>query len=84
MTHLIKKDILNDPHIVNFAHSVQAMYEKAFFNILKELRKNYDCDNLTLAGGCAYNSVANGKIYRNSTFKNVYIQSASGDAGGAS
>jgi carbamoyltransferase len=38
---------------------------------------------LALAGGCAMNSVANGKIYRQTPFRTVYIQSAAGDAGGA-
>jgi predicted NodU family carbamoyl transferase len=38
---------------------------------------------LTLAGGCAANSVANGKVRRMTPFKRVYVQSAAGDAGGA-
>src|SRR5262249_9387483 len=40
-------------------------------------------DSLTLAGGCAMNSVANGKVVRQSPFKRLYVQSAAGDAGGA-
>ena len=36
-----------------------------------------------LAGGCAYNSVANGKVLERSPFKKLYVQSAGGDAGGA-
>lgn len=67
----------------DMAHSIQAMYEEAFFNLLNVAHKKYGLDNITLAGGCAMNSVANGKIYRCSPFKNVYIQSAAGDAGGA-
>jgi len=67
----------------DLAHSIQAMYEEAFFNILDASHKKYGLDNLTLAGGCAMNSVANGKVYRRSSFKKVYIQSAAGDAGGA-
>jgi len=43
----------------------------------------YGLDALALAGGCAMNSVANGRIYRNTSFKRLYIQSAAGDAGGA-
>jgi carbamoyltransferase len=73
---------LEDRHY-DMAHSVQAMYEEAFFNLLEVSHEKYGLDQLTLAGGCAMNSVANGKIYRRSPFKQVYIQSAAGDAGGA-
>ncbi len=68
---------------MDIAHSVQAMYEKAFFHLLNHLHGQYGIDDLTLAGGCAMNSVANGKIYRNTPFKRAYIQAAAGDAGGA-
>ena len=67
----------------DIARSVQAMYEEAFFNLLNKLHEKYQIDNLCLAGGCAMNSVANGKVYRNTPYKKVYIQSAAGDAGGA-
>jgi carbamoyltransferase len=67
----------------NIARSVQVMYEEAFFHLLNILQKQHNCENLCLAGGCAMNSVANGKVYRNTQFKKIYIQSASGDAGGA-
>jgi carbamoyltransferase len=67
----------------DIARSVQAMYEEAFFHLLNTLHKRHGLDSLALAGGCAMNSVANGKIYRNTPFKKVYIQSAAGDAGGA-
>ena len=67
----------------DLARSIQAMYEEAFFHLLGHLHKKYPSDNLVLAGGCAYNSVANGKIHKRSPFRNSYIQSASGDAGGA-
>ncbi len=67
----------------DIARSVQAMYEKAFFHLLNALYQQYPLPNLCLAGGCAMNSVANGKIYQNTPFKHAYIQSAAGDAGGA-
>jgi len=67
----------------DIARSVQAMYEEAFYHILNTLHRKYNINDLALAGGCAMNSVANGKIYRNTPFKRVYIQSAAGDAGGA-
>ena len=67
----------------DLARSVQAMYEEAFFHLLNTLHTRYRLDTLSLAGGCAMNSVANGKIYQNTPFKQVYIHSAAGDAGGA-
>ena len=67
----------------DIARSVQSMYEEAFFNLLNVLHHKYKVDNLCLAGGCAMNSVANGKVYRQTPFKRMYIQSAAGDAGGA-
>src|SRR5439155_1664690 len=45
--------------------------------------KRYQTDSVVLAGGCAYNSVANGKILERSPFRHVYVQSAGGDAGGS-
>ena len=73
---------LDDRHR-DIARSTQAMYEEAFFNLLNVLHKRHKCDNLCLAGGCAANSVANGKVRRFTPFKKVYVQSAAGDAGGA-
>jgi carbamoyltransferase len=67
----------------NIARSVQAMYEEAFFNLLSALSKRYSADSLVLAGGCAMNSVANGKVLGNTDFKRLYVQAAAGDAGGA-
>jgi len=67
----------------NIAHSIQAMYEEAFFHLLNKLHEKHGLDAVTLAGGCAMNSVANGKVTQRTPFKKVYIQSAAGDAGGA-
>ena len=67
----------------DLARSIQAMYEEAFFALLNKLHQRYGGENLTLSGGCAMNSVANGKVQRQTPFKHVYIQSAAGDAGGA-
>ena len=77
-----KGEELGQRHM-DIAHSVQAMYEEAFFHLLNVLHTRHSNDCLSLAGGCAMNSVANGKIYRQTPFKKVYIQSAAGDAGGA-
>ena len=67
----------------DIARSAQAMYEQAFFHLLNHVQRRYGLETLALAGGCAMNSVANGKIYRQTPFRHVYIQSAAGDAGGA-
>src|SRR5947209_8342991 len=67
----------------DLARSVQATYEKAFFALLQALHKQHPSDNLALAGGCAMNSVANGKVYRRTPFKKMYLPAAAGDAGGA-
>ncbi len=77
-----KDEPLTDRHR-DIARSAQAMYEDTFFHLLANLHDRYGLDSLTLAGGCAMNSVANGKIKRRTRFKRVYIQSAAGDAGGA-
>jgi carbamoyltransferase len=68
---------------INLASSVQKIYEEIFFKILKYLNTKYKTKNLCIAGGCAMNSVANGKIKKNSSFKRIFIQPASGDSGGA-
>jgi carbamoyltransferase len=67
----------------DIARSVQATYEKAFFALLHVLHKQHPSDHLALAGGCAMNSVANGKVYRRTPFKRMYCPAAAGDAGGA-
>lgn len=67
----------------DIARSAQAMYEEAFFNLLNVLYARHKTPNLALAGGCAANSVANGKIRRMTGFRKVYVHPAAGDAGGA-
>ncbi|MFM8536236.1 MAG: carbamoyltransferase [Acidimicrobiia bacterium] len=67
----------------DIARSAQVTYENAFFNLLNALHARYGSDAVVVAGGCAYNSVANGKIFERSPFKHVYVQSAGGDAGGS-
>lgn len=65
----------------DLAASVQAMYEKAFFHILNYVYEITGISNLCLAGGCALNSVANGKIFDKTPYKELYIQPGSSDAG---
>src|SRR5579862_6515451 len=67
----------------NLAWATQAAYEDAFFHLLNALHRRYRQTAIALAGGCAYNSVANGKIRDRSPFRQIYLQSAAGDAGGA-
>jgi carbamoyltransferase len=73
---------LEDRHR-DVARSTQAMYEEAFFHLVTELQKQSGLTDIALAGGCAANSVANGKLRRNAPFRRVYVQAAAGDAGGA-
>lgn len=77
------KDEPLTPRHKNIARSVQAMYEEAFFHLLNTLHARHKLDAVTVAGGCGMNSVANGKILLKTPFKQVYVQSAAGDAGGA-
>ncbi len=67
----------------DLAASMQAMYEEAFFAIANALYEKTQNPRLCLAGGCAYNSVANGLIFERTKFRDLYIQAAAGDAGGA-
>lgn len=67
----------------DLAASMQAMYEEAFFHILNHVQAQTGSPWLCLAGGCAMNSVANGKVFQQTPFRELYIQSAAGDAGGA-
>jgi carbamoyltransferase len=67
----------------NLAFATQAIYEDGFFHLLNTLQRRHGHTAIALAGGCAYNSVANGKIKERTAYKETYLQSAAGDAGGA-
>jgi carbamoyltransferase len=71
------------PRHESIAHSLQAVFEEAVFHVLRGLHAATRLDRLCLAGGCAMNSVANGKIRSETPFKEIYIQPASGDNGTA-
>ncbi len=77
-----EREQINQEHM-DLAKSIQFVYEDTFFHLLKILNKKYKYKNLSLSGGCAMNSVANGKIFANSQFKNIYISPNPGDAGGS-
>jgi carbamoyltransferase len=68
---------------MDIAASVQAVTEKVVLMMARSLAKEYNIPNLCMAGGVALNCVANGKILRDKAFKEIWIQPASGDAGGA-
>jgi carbamoyltransferase len=72
-----------EQHHKNLARSLQVMAEEVYFHTLNHLAGTVDGERLCLAGGCAYNSVANGKIYERTPFRDVHIHPAAGDAGTA-
>ena len=67
----------------NIAASLQARLEEAYFHILNDLHRVTGHESLCLAGGVAFNSVANGKIFDHTPFRDIYVQAAAGDAGTA-
>ncbi len=68
---------------MDVAASVQAVTEHIMLKITRALADEFKIDNLCMAGGVALNCVANGEILRDGAFKNVWVQPAAGDAGGA-
>ncbi len=68
---------------MDIASSIQVVTEEIMLKMANHLHETTGMDNLCLAGGVALNCVGNGKILKKSKFKNIWIQPASGDAGGA-
>lgn len=66
---------------MDLAFALQHRFEQIFFHLANELHRRVPLDNLALAGGCALNSVANGKLFDNTEFRRTYIQPAAGDEG---
>jgi carbamoyltransferase len=75
-------ELLTQQHM-DVAASIQSALETVILRITRALASETGIPNLCLAGGVALNCVANGKILRDGHFKNLWIQPASGDAGGA-
>ncbi len=75
-----KEDKLIQRH-KDIAAALQKITEEILFKILNHVYKETGMENLCFSGGVALNSVANGKILKNTQFKNIYIQPAAGDAG---
>ena len=77
-----EKDQLTPFHM-DVAASLQAALEEIVLTMTRALAAEFGIPNLCLAGGVALNCVANGKILRDGHFKDIWVQPASGDAGGA-
>ena len=78
-----KPESIMDQFYIDIAASIQSLTEEILFKIVSNLSKTFRTDNLCLAGGVALNCVATGKLENSKIFKNIWIQPAAGDAGGA-
>ncbi len=76
------EDLLVQRHM-DLAASVQAVTEEVVLKLTRAIARETGLENLCLAGGVALNCVANGRVLRDGAFKRLFIQPASGDAGGA-
>ena len=65
----------------NLAASLQARLEEVYLGMLRKLATTTGLKSICLAGGVAFNCVANGKIFESTPFEQVYVQPAAGDAG---
>ena len=70
-------------HYADIAASIQRVTEELLLRLARQLYEETKLPRLCLAGGVAYNSVANGRIIRETPFTDVYVQPAAGDSGGA-
>ena len=77
-----KEDKLTQFHM-DIAASIQKVTEDIMIKLAKSLKKEFNLNNLCLAGGVALNCVANGKILKEKIFENIWVQPAAGDAGGS-
>ena len=68
---------------MNIARSIQDVTEEVVLRMGRFAQKETGCYNICMAGGVALNCVANGRLLRDGPFKNIWVQPASGDAGGA-
>lgn len=78
----IPEERLTKPYM-DLAASIQKVTEEIVIKIARHARKLTEIDNLVMAGGIALNCVANGLLLKEKIFKNIWIQPAAGDAGGA-
>jgi carbamoyltransferase len=68
-------------HHWNIASSAQRVLEDTAIHLVKQIKEMTGEENLCMAGGVAFNSVMNGRIFHETPFKNFYVQAAAGDAG---
>jgi carbamoyltransferase len=68
---------------MDLARSVQELTEEVMLRMARTIHRETGMKNLCLAGGVALNCVGNGKLLREGSFENIWIQPAAGDAGGA-
>ena len=66
---------------MDLAYAMQHQFEEVFFHLLNELHQRVPMGDLAMAGGCALNSVANGKLFTRTPFRRTWIQPAAGDEG---
>jgi carbamoyltransferase len=78
-----KPDVWLTQREMDLAASIQAVTEEVVLRLTRSIAKQAGSANLCLAGGVALNCVANGKVLRDGAFKDLWIQPAAGDAGGA-
>lgn len=76
------EELLTQKHM-DLAASIQAVCEEVVLRLGKSIAQETGEENLCLAGGVALNCVANGKLSKAGLFKNIWVQPAAGDAGGA-
>jgi len=72
-----------EQHHSNLAYAIQQVTEEIILKMAREAKRLTNADFLCLAGGVALNCVANGKLIEEGLFKDIFIQPAAGDAGGA-
>ena len=77
------KDEPIEQHHKDLAASLQRWYESAFYFVINRITNIWECENLVLGGGCAYNGTANGKLKTFTSIKNVWIPFAPSDSGSA-
>jgi len=79
----VKPDGKIEQHHCNLAYAIQNVTEDIVLKMAREAKRLTGCDYLCMAGGVALNCVANGKLLKEGIFKDIFIQPAAGDAGGA-
>lgn len=75
--------VAENQRFADIAASIQTVTEEIILKMVNTAHKKTRLDKLVMAGGVALNSVANGRVMRESAFKDIFIQPAAGDSGGA-